>query len=222
MSRKNKQKDRNAGSAGAPERRVTETVHVAGDDREPVTENRPVPVLLIALLVALLFWGDMYVMRNGGDVGGEAGAFPAKVFDPYKTHAAIPKAGGGAALGRKMYEQNCSICHQPGGTGVPGQFPPLAGSDWVLEEGPNRIIKLILNCIQGPITVSGQQFNNSMVPWRDTMTDEQIAAVATYIRSTWGNKAPPVKPEDVKAQREATAGRSTAWSPAELMAQPTK
>ena len=222
MSRKNRQQDGKAGSP-APERRVTETVHVAGDDREPVTENRPVPVLLIALLVALLFWGDMYVMRNGGDVGGEAGAFPAKVFDPYKTYAAIPKAGGDAiALGRKTYEQTCSLCHQPGGTGIPGQFPPLAGSDWVLEEGPNRMINLILNGIQGPITVNGQQFNNSMVAWRDTLTDEQIAAVATYIRSTWGNKAPPVKPEEVKAQREATAGRSTSWSAAELLAQPTK
>jgi mono/diheme cytochrome c family protein len=222
MSRKNKQKERNAGSAGAPERRVTEAVHVAGDEREPVAENRPVPVLLLALLIALLFWGDMYIMRNGGDVGGEAGAFPARVYDPYKRYADIPQPGGGAALGAKMYAQNCSICHQPGGTGIPGQFPPLAGSDWVLEEGPNRIIKLILNGIQGPITVSGQQFNNSMVPWRDTLTDEQIAAVATYIRSTWGNKAPPVKPEDVKAQRDATAARSTAWSAAELLAQPTK
>jgi hypothetical protein len=79
MSRKNKQKDRNTGSAGAPERRVTEAVHVAGEEREPVADNRPVPVLLLALLVALLFWGDMYIMRNGGDVGGEAGAFPARV-----------------------------------------------------------------------------------------------------------------------------------------------
>src|SRR5688500_3906388 len=138
MSRKNKHKDRSTGSAGAPERRVTEAVHVAGDEREPVAENRPVPVLLIALLVALLFWGDMYVMRNGGDVGGEAGAFPARVYDPYKTHASIPKPGGDVgAAGRKIYADYCAACHQAGGTGIPGQFPPLAGSDWVLEEGPN-------------------------------------------------------------------------------------
>jgi mono/diheme cytochrome c family protein len=222
MSKKDKRQNRQSGSTGAPERRVTEAVHIAGDDREPIAENRPVPVLLIALLVALLFWGDMYIMRNGGDVGGEAGAFPAKVYDPYKTYAAIPKADGGAAVGGKMYAQNCAICHQTGGTGIPGQFPPLAGSEWVLEEGPNRVIKLILNGIQGPITVSGQPFNNAMPPWRDIMTDEQIAAVASYVRSTWGNKAPPVKPEEVKAQRDATAGRSTAWSAAELLAQPTK
>ena len=222
MSRKDKRQNRQSGSSGAPERRA-EAVAVASDDREPVAENRPVPVLLIAALVALLFWGDMYIMRNGGDVGGEAGAFPAKVYYPYRSYAAIPKAGGDTAMGRKMYEQNCSLCHQPTGLGNPAQsIPPLAGSDWVVEEGPNRILKLILNGIQGPITVSGKPYNSTMPPWRDVMTDEQIAAVATYIRSTWGNKAPPVKPEEVKAQRDATAARTSAWSPAELLAQPTK
>jgi mono/diheme cytochrome c family protein len=184
-------------------------------------ENRPVPVLLIALLVTLLFWGDMYIMRNGGDVGGAGGAFSPKIYFPYARYDQLPQPGG-AALGAKMYAQNCSICHQINGMGTPGQFPPLAGSDWVLEEGPNRVIKLILNGIQGPITVNGQPFNNAMPPWRDIMNDEQVAAVATYIRSTWGNKAPPVKPEEVKAQRDATAARPTAWSAAELMSQPTK
>lgn len=221
MSRKDKQ-NRQSGPSSAPERRVTPVVHVAGEDREPVAENRPVPVLLIGLLVALLFWGDMYVMRNGGDVGGEAGAFPAKLYSPYTSMAQLPRTDGGAALGAKMYAQNCSICHQPTGMGTPGQFPPLAGSDWVLEEGPNRIIKLILNGIQGPITVNGQPFNNAMPPWRDVMTDEQVAAAATYIRTTWGNKASPVKPEQVKAVRDETAARSTAWSAAELMSQPTQ
>jgi mono/diheme cytochrome c family protein len=220
MSRKDKRQHRQSGPSGLPERRA-EPVAVASDDREPVAENRPVPVLLIAALVALFFWADMYVMRNGADVGGTAGAFPSKIYYPYTSMAQLPTTGPGP-LGAKMYAQNCSICHQPTGMGTPGQFPPLAGSEWVLEEGPNRIIKLILNGIQGPITVNGQPFNNAMPPWRDIMTDEQIAAVATYIRSTWGNKAPPVKPEEVKAQRDATAARASAWSAAELLAQPTK
>jgi mono/diheme cytochrome c family protein len=191
------------------------------NDREPVAERRPVPVLLVALLVALLFWGDMYVMQNGADVGGEAGAFPVQVYYPYAYYGEIPQPGG-SSQGPKLYAQNCSICHQPTGMGMPGQFPPLAGSDWVLEEGPNRILRLILNGIQGPITVNGQPFNNAMPPWRDLMSDADIAGVATYIRSTWGNKAPPVTPEQVKAMRDATASRTTAWSPSELLAQPTK
>lgn len=222
MSKKNTKEIRQA-DAPSPRRGTTEPVHVAGDEREPVAEHRPIPILLVGLLVVLLFWGDMYIMRNGGDVGGEAGAFPSKVYYPYTQYSQIPQpGGGGAALGAKMYAQNCSICHQPGGAGLPGQFPPLAASEWVLEEGPNRIIKLILNGIQGPITVSGQPYNNAMPPWRDIMNDEQIAAVSTYIRNTWGNKAPAVKPEEVKAVREATAGRTTAWTAAELLATPAK
>src|SRR5262245_38289948 len=137
----------------------------SSDDREPVAEKRPVPVLLIALLVALVFWGELYVMRHGGDVAGEKGAFPAMVYFPFQTYAQIPKPAGGAAEGAKFYGQYCAICHQPGGSGLPAQFPPLAGSDWVLEEGPNRIIRLMLNGIQGPITVNGQSFNNAMPPW---------------------------------------------------------
>jgi mono/diheme cytochrome c family protein len=191
------------------------------DDREPVAERRPVPVLLIGLLVALTFWGDMYIMGNGADIGGKEGAFPHQVYRPYVRFDQIP-GGGDTGLGEKMYKLNCSICHQPNGMGIPGQFPPLAGSDWVLEEGPNRIIRLMLNGVQGPITVNGQPFNNAMPPWRELMNDADVSAVATYIRTTWGNKAPPVKPEEVKAIRDATASRTTAWSPAELLATPTK
>ena len=194
------------------------------DDREPVAERRPVPVLLIGLLVALFFWGDMYVMHNGGDVGGDAGAFPQQVYYPYRRFAEIPGRGDDPGQGRKVYELNCSICHQPTGMGVLAEGkPPLAGSDWVQEEGPNRIIRIILNGLQGPITVSGQQFGQlAMPPFRDIVSDADVAAVATYIRSTWGNKAPPVKPEEVKAIRDATSSRTTAWSPAELLAIPTK
>lgn len=222
MSRKDKRENRPSGPSGSPERR-TEAFRIDRDDREPVAENRPVPVLLVAALVALFFWADMYVMRNGADVGGAGGAFSAKVYFPYTRYDQLPQPGGDPLVGRKMYEQNCSLCHQPTGLGNPAQsIPPLAGSDWVLEEGPNRVIKLILNGIQGPITVNGKPFNGTMPPWRDVMTDEQIAAVATYIRSTWGNKAPPVKPEEVKAQRDTTAARTSAWSPDELLQQPTK
>lgn len=192
------------------------------NENEPVAEKRPVPVLLIAFLVALLFWADIYVMRNGADIGGAKGAFPHHVFYPYTSDAELPKPGGDTAKGAKLYGLYCSICHQPNGMGVPGQFPPLAGSEWVLEEGPNRIIRLILNGIQGPITVNGQPYNNAMPPWRDQMNDADLAAVATYIRTTWGNKASAVKPEEVKAIRDATAGRSTAYGAAELLGMPAK
>jgi mono/diheme cytochrome c family protein len=201
----------------------TREVTVPSTDLEPVAEKRPVPVLLIALLVVLLFWGDLYVMHNGGDIGGERGAFPAMVYFPYRSFAEIPQPEGGAAEGAKFYGLYCSICHQPNGMGTPGQFPPLAGSEWVLTENPERAIRIVLNGLTGPITVKGQPFNNTMtLQFRSMLTDEQIAATLTYVRNTWGNKAPPVKPEQVKAVRDATAGRSTYWTGPELEQVPEK
>ena len=226
MGRKNAHQDRNAGSAGAPERRVPDVVHVAGDDREPVAEDRPVPVLLIALLVALLFWGDMYVMRNGGDVGGEVGAFPAKVYSPFRSYVEVrkanPKTGGLFDLGAELYaDKGCVACHQPNGMGSAAQsVPPLAESEWVNTANPERAIRIVLNGLTGPIEVKGTPFNNTMVAWRDTLTDEQIAAILTYVRGSWGNKASAVKPEAVKAVRDATTNRASYWTAPELLQVP--
>src|SRR6185369_2600937 len=106
------------------------------------------------------------------------------------------------------------------GQGTPGQFPPLAGSDWVLEPEPGRIIRAVLHGMQGsPIKINGQDFSfgTSMVPWKDIFSDEEIAAVLTYIRQDWGNKASEVTTERVKQVREQTKDRATPYTPDELM-----
>jgi mono/diheme cytochrome c family protein len=150
------------------------------------------------------------------------------VFYPYRSTNQLadlhPKSEAQIAYekGRRIYRANCAACHQESGLGVSGQFPPLAGSDWVLTEGPNRIIKLVLNGISGPIKVNGQTYNNVMVPWRDTLKDEDIAAVVTYIRSEWGNKASDVKPEQVAKIREATRDKVGSWTADALLALPDK
>jgi mono/diheme cytochrome c family protein len=114
------------------------------------------------------------------------------------------------------------VCHQPTGKGIPNQFPPLAESDWVAQAGPGRLIRLVLDGVQGPIKVNGVDWNNAMPPWKELLKDEDIAAVLTYVRQNkaWGNSAGPVTPEQVKAVREKEAARSTAWSGDELMAIP--
>lgn len=72
----------------------------------------------------------------------------------------------------------------------------------MLAPGPNRIIRAVLNGLTGPVTVKGKEWNLNMLAWRDTYDDKHIAAVLTYIRSNWGNNAPPVKPEQVAAARK--------------------
>jgi mono/diheme cytochrome c family protein len=123
------------------------------------------------------------------------------------------------ASGQRVYQVYCSVCHQPTGMGIAGQNPPLADSEWVLTESADRLIRLVLDGIQGPIVVKGQNYNGAMPPWRELLTDEEIAAVLTYIRgnATWGNTAEPVTPAEVTALREQTATHNRPWTADELL-----
>lgn len=184
------------------------------------------PIWLVAVFGVFLYWGSTYVDRNGG-------GFNPLVFTPGErladVEARVPRSEADALLaqGRKVYNLYCTACHQPNGRGDASRgFPPLAGSDWVLAEGPNRIIRIVLNGLQGPITVNGVQYDNQMLPWRDQLTDEDIAAVITFIRGNkeWGNNAGPATPAQVKAIRNATESRGTytPWTAAELLTIPVK
>jgi len=187
---------------------------LAAEESEPISERRPVPLFLIVLLVVLLFGGEMYVVEHGGDVMGSTGAFPKAVFDPYTTYEDLVRANPVDPVqvarrdGKLVFSATCAACHQASGQGLAGQFPPLAGSDWANAEGANRIIRIVLNGAAGPWTVNGVQFNNTMLAWRDVLTDDQIAHVLTYERSEWGNKAPAVTPEQVRKVRAQTADQT--------------
>jgi mono/diheme cytochrome c family protein len=99
---------------------------------------------------------------------------------------------------------------------MPGQYPPLAGSDWAL--GPeDRVIRIVLNGLSGPITVKNTSFNGSMPAFGPLLRDEQIADVLTYVRSEWGNNAPAVSPEKVKEIRSAVSSRTAQWASEELL-----
>ena len=103
------------------------------------------------------------------------------------------------ALGKQQFAM-CSACHGPNAEGGP-IAPPLAQSNWV--NGPvENLIRIQLRGLQGPITVSGKEYKlPGPMPAQAFQTDEQIAAVLTYVRNSFGNAASPVKPEQVKALR---------------------
>ena len=180
------------------------------------------PVGLIGLLALVAFLGNMYFIYHGLDIGGKGGAFPKLVYFPNRTYKDLKPPGVDPELGKTVYGMACLQCHQATGMGTPGMFPPLAGSEWVTAEGHQRMIRIVLNGLAGPIEVAGAQYNNVMVPWRDTLKDDQIAAVLTYIRSEWGNKADAVTPEEVAKVRETTKDRSTPWTADELKQVPDK
>lgn len=105
------------------------------------------------------------------------------------------------ALGERIYRTNCNTCHQGEGQGMPGVFPPLTETEWVTGD-KGRLIRLTLNGLNGPMTVNGVEYNSVMTP-HDFLSDDQIAAVLTYIRQSFGNQASAVTPAEVAAVRAA-------------------
>ena len=164
---------------------------------EPVAERRTVPIWLIVAFGLLFYWGQVFMADN-------AGGFSKDVYSPYASYDEVAMANPQdpeakrRAEGLRVFTATCSACHQATGLGQAGNFPPLAGSEWVLAPGANRIAHAVLYGLTGPITVKGQQFNGTMLSWKDTYTDDQLAAVLTYVRSQWGNNAGPVTPEMLK------------------------
>ncbi|PTY06734.1 cytochrome C [Verrucomicrobia bacterium LW23] len=118
--------------------------------------------------------------------------------------------------GKSAYGSICASCHQAGGGGQPGTYPPLAGSEWVTGDS-HVLIPIVLHGVHGPMTVAGAQYNNNMQAWGPTIKDKKMAAILTYIRQSWGNNASPVTPEEVGKIREAFKDRKTQWTEAELL-----
>lgn len=97
--------------------------------------------------------------------------------------------------GSGVFAQNCSACHQLTGKGIPGAFPALAGDPYVTGD-PHKVIGTLLNGRGG------------MPSFRSDLDDAHIAAAITYIRSSWGNQAPPVEAADVARQRGANTSEN--------------
>ncbi|MBI2619592.1 MAG: cytochrome c [Ignavibacteriales bacterium] len=117
--------------------------------------------------------------------------------------------------GDQIYIGVCQTCHQATGLGIPGQYPPLAGSEWVTGDVETPI-RIVLYGLEGPIRIKGESYNNKMPHFYDKLSDEEIAGVVSHVRSTWGNAASPATAGDVEALR-AQYGVKGAWSSAELL-----
>lgn len=96
--------------------------------------------------------------------------------------------------GKTVYETNCMSCHMPDGTGLEGTFPPLVKSKNLADK--NRVIKVILKGLSGPLKVNGVDYDGEMAGLN--LTNEQAADVANYIRNSWGNKYTAVLPKDIQ------------------------
>ncbi|MFQ5547952.1 MAG: cytochrome D1 domain-containing protein [Woeseia sp.] len=152
----------------------------------------PIRVLVLAAPAVLLF-------ACSPDTGTEQ---PAATTDETAVHGAEVAAGQIAdvlARGEVVFAEHCSACHQDSGQGLPGAFPPLAGSDYLLGDR-KKVLTAALFGLTGPITVNGLEYDGVM-PSMGYLADDELAAVLTYVFNSWGNSGAAVSVEEVAALR---------------------
>jgi mono/diheme cytochrome c family protein len=169
-------------------------------ETEPAATRSAAPIWIMVVTLLLLFVGGYYFDQHGG-------WFNPKVYAPYHSTEQLetyqPKSGEAAALarGKAVYESVCGICHAADGMGKTGQAPPLSGSEWVITKGFNRLAHIPLAGASGPMKVNGKDWNLAMAAMGAALPDDDLAAVLTYIRTSWGNKASIVTADDIKKIR---------------------
>ncbi|MBN8790144.1 MAG: HEAT repeat domain-containing protein [Terrimonas sp.] len=123
--------------------------------------------------------------------------------------------------GKEIYAREgfCATCHQPDGKGLQASgFPPLRNSKWVTGSD-ERLIKIALKGMLGPIEVNGTKYPGQvpMTPFEGLLNDEEVAAVLTYVRNSFGNQATPIQADQVKKVRAETQNKKDFYSPEKLL-----
>jgi mono/diheme cytochrome c family protein len=177
---------------------------------DPHEQYNPVPRVVLGLVLALIVWAVSYIVMQRPDGAAALGdrRVPA-------TLAQVGAPGQAAAVdGRQLFTGNCQACHQATGQGLPGVFPPLAGSEWVTGDA-QLLTQIVLHGLNGKIEVRGSSFEGAMPGFGAQLGNAEIVAVLSFIRSEWGNGAAAIDAQAVEAARQAFAGRSQPWNGAD-------
>ncbi len=212
-----------AEQAGANDQSIQKVHAILLREKEEPSEGfSPMPLFLLGIISAMIFVCSVYVVHYRAD-------FDPLVYDHrFDAEAAKAAAAGPKELtpeqilasGKRLYA-TCAACHQATGTGVPGVYPPLAASEWVTGS-EQRLIRVLLHGLSGPITVKGNTYNGLMPAFGKVpgggynWTDERIAHVLSYIRHEWGNNASFITKDQVTEVLKAEAARAKAWTQDEL------
>jgi mono/diheme cytochrome c family protein len=171
----------------------------------------PVPTWTWVLALVVLTWAMWYVASEyRGHADTLAAAAPGAAASVSAPASASPSTGapaGGSAAeppwkaqGAQVFGNYCSACHQLTGQGLPGVFPPLAGSATVASKDPSEHLRAVLHGLHGK-AIGGVTYTAVMPPFGPQLNDAEVAAVVNHERSSWGNDASLVRAEDVAAVR---------------------
>ena len=168
------------------------------EEIDPSERSRPIPLIVAAVTLAVVGCGVVYILLS--EPFGPADLGDRRTLADLRPALARPGQG---ADGQQVYNGNCVACHQASGKGLPGVFPPLDGSEWV--NGDERVLaNILLHGITGEISVLGQTYKGAMPPFPQ-LSDAELAAVLSHVRSAWSNKAAPLKAELIEKERKSNS-----------------
>ncbi len=169
------------------------------ENAEPEERSQPVPLIVAAVTLAMVLFGVVYILFS--DPFGNSALGDRRTVADLSGPAAA--AAGAVADGKQLFAAHCVACHQATGKGLPGVFPPLDASEWVLGD-ERTLANILLHGVDGEMEVAGTTYKGSM-PAFQQLGDAELAALASYIRSNWSNKAAPLSPGLFGQERKASA-----------------
>lgn len=228
MSQQPPQSKHSMEQAGASDESIQQ-VHsiLIREKAEPSEGYKPMPLFLLGFISTMIFICAIYFVRYRGGIGPNFSFEQAAlIYDERYDPSTAVKSSGPVELtpeqilaqGKKLFN-TCATCHQPNGQGLPGVYPPLAGSEWVLGDDAH-LVQILVHGLTGPVEVKGNTYNGAMPafgPAGYKWNDDKISHVLTYIRHEWGNSAEPITAVRVKEIRESIQ-RDKPWTAPELHA----
>jgi mono/diheme cytochrome c family protein len=173
------------------------------ENADPQEANNPVPRVVLGLIVGCVIVAVSYIIvQHPND--------PPELGDRRDLNALRPSATAATATNGAEIFTRCQGCHQADGHGLPGVFPPLAGSPFVLGD-PAVTTQILLHGLTGSVAVLGTTYNGAMPAFGDQLNDAEIAAVLTYVRTQWGNNASALDGSFVAAARIRSVARKESW-----------
>jgi len=164
---------------------------------EPSERGQPIPLLVAVITLAVVVTGVLYILLS--EPFGRADLGDRRTLADLRPVATRPGQG---ADGQQVFSANCVACHQASGKGLPGVFPPLDGSEWVTGDA-RTLANIVLHGITGEIDVAGQTYKGAM-PAFNQLSDAELAAVLSYVRSTWSNKSASINSDLIAAERKSS------------------
>ena len=182
------------------------------EEEDPSERNRPIPLTVSIITLAVVMIGVGYILLSE--------PFGRADLGDRRTVADLRAPAAGAAVaavnGKQIFTANCVSCHQATGKGLPGVFPPLDGSEWVAGD-ERTVVNILLHGVSGELTVMGNTYKGAMPAFKQ-LSDAELAAVASYVRSEWSNKAGAIKSELFASERKSSARTAPFNGEAELKA----